>query len=68
MFWLWAANASFKIKEEVVSSKFYQCHVTSVNGHMTRSLYILSAPLEGDVCLKLVHEEVNKNTLINKYN
>lgn len=60
LFWLWAAKAVFKIIEQVVSSKLYQCQVTSVNGHMTRALYFLPAPLEGDVCFQPLQKEISK--------
>lgn len=36
--------------------KIYQCHVTSVKGHMIRSVYFLLAPLEEGVFLRLQKE------------
>lgn len=45
MFWLQAANGSFKLKEQVVSSELYPFHITRVNGHMTKPLYFSTAPI-----------------------
>lgn len=52
------------MNEYVVSSNLYQCHVTSVNGHMTRPLYFLLVPPAGNVYRKLVQEEVSKIPLV----
>lgn len=42
------------------SSKLYLFNVTSVNGDVTRPPYVLAAPLQGDVCLKLVLKDISK--------